>query len=67
MKCHLDSILKRKGLSLPALSKATGLSYQGLYQLRRNNTKRVEFATLEILCRFLRVRLGQLLELEGPE
>jgi putative transcriptional regulator len=44
------------------LSRLTGLSYSTCYALYADRTRRIDFATLEALCRLFECRVGDVLE-----
>gem|GEM_PF-1203000 len=57
----------REGIENPnALAQATGLPYETCRRLWREDATRIDLLTIEVLCKTLRVRPGQLFDYE-PE
>nr|BCX00777.1 MAG: hypothetical protein KatS3mg041_0823 [Bacteroidota bacterium] len=66
IQCRLRYLMaERKIRSVRALSMQVPVSYQTLNALYKNETTRIDFRTIEALCRFLRCRVGDLLVWDG--
>jgi putative transcriptional regulator len=59
---RLEKIRKLRSISLYALAKGTGVSWQNLKRLERGETSRIDFALLERLCEVLDCQPGDLLQ-----
>ena len=64
LKIQLENILKDKGKTLYWLAKQTGISYNALDKIKKNNVKRLELDTIEKICLTLDCETGQLLVVE---
>lgn len=62
IRCHLNALMEERGIKLPKLAEETGLSYPGLYQLKKGNTKAIHFETLETLCKYFHVQTNRIIE-----
>lgn len=62
IRCRLGDIMKEKGLSNKEVVELTGVSRNTITSLAANATKRVDYDTLEGLCRGLGVTPGELIE-----
>lgn len=60
----LEEKSKREGrdISLQDVEAATGISRQSLYAWKNNTLERYEANTIDALCKYFEVDLGQLLE-----
>lgn len=68
IRCRLPELRARHGrLTLSRLSQETGIALSNLSKLDRSITSRIDFATLEALCRHFTVTPGDLLELVEDE
>jgi DNA-binding Xre family transcriptional regulator len=63
IRLHHQSKLGRV-VTIEDVATATGITRSALSRLERNQTARVSFATLEKLCRYYGVGVGDLLVLE---
>lgn len=62
IRCRLGEIMKERGLSNKEVVELTGVSRNTITSLAANATKRVDYDTLEGLCRGLGVTPGELIE-----
>ncbi|RXR28114.1 transcriptional regulator [Oerskovia turbata] len=58
--CHLDEVLRARGLTLTELSARTGLTMANLSILKTNKAKAVRFSTLTAVCDALGATPGDL-------
>lgn len=59
---RLSRLLGDRRMSISELQRQTGLSYVTLHSLYQNKSTRVDFNTLDQICRALGVQPGDLLE-----
>ncbi|WP_010501421.1 helix-turn-helix domain-containing protein [Paenibacillus elgii] len=59
---HLSEILGRKRLSVRDVVRGTGLAINTVSGLYHDTSKRVDLETLDKLCTFLEVGIGEILE-----
>jgi putative transcriptional regulator len=64
VKIQLEKLLKAKDKTLYWLAKETGISYNALSKISKNNVTRLELDTIEKICITLQCSTGELLELE---
>ncbi|GIP61110.1 hypothetical protein J15TS10_49240 [Paenibacillus woosongensis] len=64
---HLSEILGRKRLSQRDVVRGTGLAINTIAALYRDESKRVDLETMDKLCRFLGVTVGELFEYRDEE
>lgn len=64
MKVILNETLKKKGLSMLWLSKATDIRYPTIYNLCNNNTNRISFELLDKICTALDCSVSDILQEE---
>lgn len=50
IKIKLEEVLKKKDKSLYALSRETGVAYNQLTKIKKNNVKSISFDVMEKLC-----------------
>lgn len=62
IRCCLGDIMKERGLSNKEVVELTGVSRNTITSLSANATKRIDYDTLEGLCRGLNVTPGDLIE-----
>jgi putative transcriptional regulator len=67
VRLRLREILLDQDRNMSWLTKETRLSYQTIFALTKNQTKRVAFETLDVLCRALNCEPGQLFAREEDE
>lgn len=59
---RLSRLLGERRMSVAELQRQTGLSYVTLHSLYRDKSTRVDFETLDRICRVLGVQPGDILE-----
>lgn len=64
VKIKLQELLEKKGKTLYWLSKQTGIAYNALSKISKNNVSRLELDTIEKICINLECQTGELLELQ---
>jgi len=64
MKCNLSRILGGKRLKISELSRDTGIHRNTLTRLYKDTATRIEINAIEQLCRYLKLELNELFELE---
>ncbi|SCW27259.1 putative transcriptional regulator [Paenibacillus tianmuensis] len=62
VRCKLGDIMKQRGLSNKEVVELTGVSRNTITSLAANATKRIDYDTLEGLCRGLGITPGDLIE-----
>jgi len=63
MKVKLRSLLMQKGLTQAELAQATGIRPSTVSQLCNNVAVSFKFSHLELICKFLKCDLNDILEL----
>lgn len=64
VRCHLDELLARRGMTLVELSERVGLSVVNLSVLKNDRARAVRFTTLTALCQALRCQPGDVFTVE---
>jgi putative transcriptional regulator len=59
---RLSRLMGERRLSIQDVARGTGLAYSAVHDLYHDRTKRYDRETLNKLCAFLRVPVGELLE-----
>ncbi len=59
---HLSEIMGRKRLNQRDVVRGTGLAINTVAGLYKDTSKRVDFETMDKLCTFLEVEVGELFE-----
>lgn len=62
IKCHLSRIMGEKKLRIIDVARGCGVPRQSISKLYYEKSKRIDFETLDKLCRFLECQVGDLLE-----
>lgn len=62
VRCRLGDIMRERNLSNKEVVELTGVSRNTITSLAANATKRIDYDTLEGLCRGLGVKPGDLIE-----
>lgn len=62
--CHLDRIMKERGITGAALAKEVGITPVNLSVLKNNRAKAVRFSTLAALCAALDCQPGDIFGVE---
>jgi putative transcriptional regulator len=63
IRVHLSRLMGEKRLKIADLVRDTGLSRTTLTRLFYEDSERLDFDTLEKVCRYLEVEVGDLLEI----
>jgi putative transcriptional regulator len=58
--CHLDELLRSRGMTLKELSERVGVTVVNLSVLKNDRAKAVRFSTLSALCTVLECQPGDL-------
>jgi putative transcriptional regulator len=64
IKIQLERILKEQDKTLYWLAKQTGISYNALAKINKNDVTRLELDTIEKICDSLNCNIGDLLEVQ---
>ncbi len=67
VRVHLSRLMGEKRLKIADIERDTGLSRTTLSRLYHEKAGRLDFDTLETLCRYLEVQVGDLLEVSDEE
>ena len=67
VRVHLSRLMGEKRVKIADIERDTGLSRTTLSRLYHEKAGRLDFETLEILCRYLKVEVGDLLEITNDE
>ena len=67
VRVHLSRLMGEKRLKIADLVRDTGLSRTTLTRLFYEESERLDFDTLEKVCRYLEVEVGDLLEIADDE
>lgn len=62
VRCKLGSILGDRDISITNVSNATGISRTTLTALKKNKCRGISFRTLDVLCTYLNVSPGDLID-----
>lgn len=60
VRCHLDELLARRGMTLTRLSELVGVSIVNLSVLKNDRARAVRFSTLTAICDALDCQVGDL-------
>ena len=63
IKCNFAELLGARKLKVADVVRDTGINRSTLTRLYPETTSRIDFETLETLCRYLECDVGELLEL----
>ena len=62
IKCHLSRLMGERKLKISDVARDTGLHRNTVTLLYQETATRVDLDALDVLCRYLRVNLDELLE-----
>jgi putative transcriptional regulator len=62
--CHLDDLLKARGMTLTALADEVGVSLVNLSVMKNNRARAIRYSTLTAICHVLNCQPGELLSVE---
>jgi len=64
IRCHLDELLARRGMTLTRLSELVGVSVVNLSVLKNDRARAIRFSTLTAICDALDCQVGDLLTVD---
>lgn len=64
---NLDVMMAKRKMSLNELSEKTGITNTNLSILKTNKARAIRFSTLDIICKVLDCKPGDILEYRGEE
>jgi putative transcriptional regulator len=64
IKIKLKDLLKERGKTLYSIAKETGISYNTLHKIGKNDVQSMSFDVLEKICKSLNCKPNDLLEIE---
>ena len=64
IRCHLSTLLGERKLKVIDVFRATNISVSTLRAIYYERAKGIDYQTVEKLCRYLNVSVGELLSLE---
>lgn len=67
IKCHLSTLLGAKKLKIADVVRDTGINRSTVTRLFHETNNRIDFETLELLCKYLDCTVGELLEVYQEE
>ncbi|WP_010204002.1 helix-turn-helix domain-containing protein [Salinibacterium sp. PAMC 21357] len=68
IRCRLDELLTKRGMTLTRLSEIVGVSVVNLSILKNDRARAIRFSTLYAVCAALECEVGELLvTVESPE
>lgn len=62
IRCHLSRLMGEKKLKISDLARETGLHRNTITLLYQENATRVDIETMDALCRYFGVSIGELFE-----
>ncbi|NJJ38406.1 helix-turn-helix domain-containing protein [Paenibacillus apii] len=62
IRFSLDKVMKERGLEQKDIVEITGINRNTVKALAMNANTRIDFPTLDSLCKFLKVKPGDLIE-----
>ena len=67
IKCNFSALLGAKKLKVTDVMRDTGINRSTLTRLYHETTTRIDFETLETLCKYLECDIGDFLEMVDDE
>ncbi|MCG8094858.1 MAG: helix-turn-helix transcriptional regulator [Candidatus Thiodiazotropha endolucinida] len=67
IKCHLSRILGERKLKISDLSRDTGINRGTLTRMYHETLIRIDLGTINTLCNYLSINVGELLEYQKIE
>jgi len=64
VRCHLDELLARRGMTLTRLSELVGVSIVNLSVLKNDRARAIRYSTLTAICDALDCQVGDLLTVD---
>lgn len=62
LKCHLSKIMGEKRLKIADVARETGINRGTITRMYNETATRVEIDVINILCRYLNIKVGELYE-----
>lgn len=62
IKCHLSTIMGSKKLKIADVVRESGINRNTITRLYHETNNRIDFDTLDTLCKYLNCKVGDLLE-----
>jgi putative transcriptional regulator len=62
IRCKLSELLGRRRIHIRELAHNTGISYPTLWNLYHEKTTRIDFNTIDAICKALTLQVGELFE-----
>ena len=66
IRCHLDDLLKQRGMTLTELATRAGITVANLAVLKNGRARAIRFSTLTALCDALECTPADLLSIDRP-
>lgn len=66
IRCHLDTLLDQRGMTLAELADRVGVTVVNLSVLKNNRAKAIRYSTLVAICEALECDVGDVLSLSPP-
>lgn len=67
LRVRIAELVKEKKISLYRFANESGITYNQLYTIAKGKTKRIDFKTIELFCKHLNCKPGDLFEYEEEE
>ena len=64
IRLRVRELVERRGLTWQKFGEETGLSKQTVHALIQGKTTRIDFGTLETLCRYFEVSVDQIIHMQ---
>jgi putative transcriptional regulator len=62
LKCHLSKVMGEKRLKIADVARETGINRGTITRMYNETATRVEIDVINILCRYLNIKVGDLYE-----
>ncbi len=66
VRCHVDDLLQRRGMTLAALADQVGVTVANLSVLKNDRARAIRFSTLTAICDALSCSPGELFSVVDP-
>lgn len=66
VRCHVDDLLERRGMTLAALAEQVGVTVANLSVLKNDRARAIRFSTLTAICDALSCSPGDLFSVVDP-
>ena len=63
IRCNLSRILGEKRLKVAEVARDTGINKNTIHRLYNESVTRIDIEVIDILCRYLNIKIGDLFEL----